>query len=483
VLLTLHGKWIEQDADRLKWCRDYLEATFDSSGLTYSLGEEVGLGNLHADCYAADCGLALLQLDVTEVLARRLVARAVTAARADAIAHVMTRAFTNRKQLGDDFKRMQALAIHWAAERRRRDHLAYIRSAPIPRGSPGSEELVEKFVSGDFQPTLPVICDLNRTNAAELMAAEREQRQGAGHPKLDLELEVRAVNVKIIQAAFSWLRLAEACSAEEKAAWIRLLGDMLTFSLARAPRAEGAASRRLEHSGPREFDYWVLRLVASNLNAVDMTEDARVLWASVLDLGPAARYWVSTFLSDFLRSAASSTPPVGWLTETWSRMILYALGLESWELRNASDHDVSEAVVALLGLNGAGRQVLQGERGERIIGGVLPAFEQASARWLELPYVARALASSTARLRGGMLVPALRWLHAAVAHDTVRADEELDEHLVEFLRACWEEQSLRIQNEPDLTKAFQDLMAKSNERGSHAAAAFRDQVLAALAGQ
>jgi hypothetical protein len=482
-LLTLHGEWIEEEADRLKWCRNYLEATFDSNRLTYAFGEEAALGNLHADCYLADCGLALLQRDAKDAVARKLVARAVTAARPDAIAHVTTRAFTVREHLGDDFRRILALAIYWAAERRRRDHLAYIRGEPIPRGSPASEELVEKFVSGDLSPILPTICELNRTNAAELMEAAREQRQGVAISELHVEFELRAVDVKVVQAAVAWLRLADARSAEEKAEWSRLLRDLLTFSLERAPRGEEATSRRFEHSGPQEFDYWILRLVASNLSALDDASDAQALWAPVVELGPGARHWVSTFLSEFLRAAASGSPPEHWLIETWSRMIRHALELDSWRVRNAGDYDLSDAVVALLGFNGAGRQILEGERGERILAGMLSSFEQAVPSWLELPHVARALASSVARLRGGMVVPALRWLHAALAHDAVRAGEELDERLVEFLRVCWEEQPLRIQKEPELTKAFQDLLAQSNAHGSHAAAAFRDQVLAALAGQ
>ena len=233
---------------------------------------------------------------------------------------------------------------------------------------------------------------------------------------------------------------------------------------------------------PHEFDCWVLQLVAWNLYGTKNAEHEREIWQRVLSLGRVGHRWIECFCRTWTSLGAAELAARAWFIATWSEMIRFAADHEGWASPYGTDHDLSRAVIELLGFGRSGSQLFADESlGPSLVTALLPSFEAGAARWFKHSPVATAFASfATALAKGPLLISGISWLHNAVSHKAVREDERLDEHLIEFLRTCWRVQPSKIQREPALTEMFRALLAHANMRGSHAAASLRDQILGSI---
>jgi hypothetical protein len=474
VLLTLHYEWLAADAERLTWSRACLESTLSAAPAAF--GFESGVGDLHWDCFAADCAIRLLQADLDDVLARTVVSETIAGNRYAATEYVMSCAFAMRVQLGDDFKRMQALAALWSALRRRCEHLKYSGGETVACDEE-KVELLRHFVSRELSIERCTLLELSEMNREKMSVGDLGAAADQG-----AESRIAALDARVIQASFGWLHLPSAVSASERESWRLLLLELLTFSLARIELDEERSRRSLTPSSPQEFDYWVLRVVAVNLSSLRNAEHERELWTAILRLGRIGHRWVAGFCSVWISAGAAERSAREWFVQAWTQMIRFALEQESWEPRYTPDYDLSRCVIELLGFGSGSRQLFGGEGGANVVTEMLPALESGAARWFDLPPVVQAFASLGASPGiSGLLVPGIGWIHNAIRHPAVQADEELDGHLIEFLRACWRVERVHIQSDRELTRMFRELLAHANVRGSHAAAALRDQVVGSIA--
>jgi len=476
VILTLHSDWLSATPERLNWCRAQLELTLDAATNPAALGFDSAPGDLQWDCFAAESGIFLLQTDPKDALARKLVAAAVTANRYAATELVMRSAFRARERLGDDFGRMQVLAALWSALRRRRDDLAYVGD-DTTQSDAERVELIESFVVRELSIERPTLLELSKSNRARMLSKDSseatEPTEAPGVASLDL---------RVVQAAFAWLDLSAATSASELAAWRSLLLDLLEFALAGVEPDEQHVRRSFGTPRPHEFDYWVLQLVAWNLYGVKNVEHEREIWRRVLALGRVGHRWIECFCRTWTSFGAAQPAAHAWFIAVWSEMIRFAGEHQGWASPYVTDHDLSRAVIELLGFGHSGRHLFADEaRGPRLAAAMLPSLEAGAARWFNHSPVATAFASfATALGAGSLLIPGIRWLSEAISHEAVREDEQLDEHLIEFLRTCWRVEQSRIQRDPALTAMFRALLAHANMRGSHAAASLRDQILGSI---
>lgn len=477
ALLTLHRAWLEEEPERVAWCRAYLESSAESEFPRAALGIESGLGDHHWDCFAAECGLELLRTNREDALARRLVAQGVTAHRYAATERTMLRGFEIRDRLGDDFKRMQSLAVSWSALRRERDHLSY-SDCDTSACDAAQSELVRKFTAGELPAARSSLADLNGETRSRLFRADQERARTAEFAGRAEDPRVLAVDVRALRAAFSWLHLASARSAIERDEWRSFLGELLALSLGQAPQTEDGRDGPSGYSGPHEFDYWIFQLVAENLNGLRDSEQEQALWKTILDLPRAAHRWVAAYCSAWLSYGLGADTSREWFTAAWSQMIQHALASELWASRYYVDYDLSRMVIDLLGFGGQGRRLFSGDDGAQLLQEMLPVLDSAAARWFELSPVVQAFASLATSLDSNLLlIPGIRWIRRAIEHAAVSDDVELDAHLVEFLRKCWLKERARMQRDPELTRLFRDLLDHASARASHAAATLRDQVL------
>jgi hypothetical protein len=117
VLLSTSWDWLSQDVSRMAWCRRKLQATIEDPPPLRRLDSELSVGNFRWDCFAAECGVLLLAIDPSDILARKLVAAGLTAFNYNTTALTMARAAVVRSGLGDAFQQMIAFAVQWAALR------------------------------------------------------------------------------------------------------------------------------------------------------------------------------------------------------------------------------------------------------------------------------------------------------------------------------------------------------------------------------
>lgn len=112
---------------------------------------------------------------------------------------------------------------------------------------------------------------------------------------------------------------------------------------------------------------------------------------------------------------------------------------------------------------------------------MLPAIERAQVRWFASAPVVQAFASFAANVgHEAVLIPGIRWIHAAVRDPAFEGNDDVDSNVTEFLRCCWQVSRVTIQIDAELTTIFNALLAHVSAGGQIPAATLRDQVLAAL---
>jgi hypothetical protein len=466
ALLICGDGWVIDDPTRLAWCRSYLETTLATKSLADVFGADSGLGDLHWDCFAAECGLELLRADRTDALARNLVAGGVAAKRYAATELTMGRAFALRTHFPADFERMLNLAVLWADLRRRHDHLRY-GSEDTSECAAERNELVRRFVSGEIPEGAIALLDVASRSEAEHRSSESEDDDEA-----DTTLDLRTV-----QAAFGWLQLAGA-SGEEYEKWRALLAQLLNLSISHAPADEDERGS----SGPYDFDYWVVRLLAQNLRGRVKQEHERLLWEPVLALGTRGNRWIDNFCATWLSGGVTAECPQAHFAGVWREMIEYAVASQQWTSRWSPSYDLARMVIALLGFREYGRRLFANEDGVELLSEMMPTFRSAAARWFKLPTVLVAFMAFAAPLGiEPLLVQGIRWVHASLTAQDPPDDDDLEAHLTDFLRACWLKSRAAIQGDHELTKMFVELLNRASAGGEHAALALRDQVLGSLA--
>jgi len=117
LLLSTSRDWLLQDASRMAWCRQKLQATIDDPPAPRRFDSELSVGNQRWDCFAAACGVLLLAVDPSDSLARKLVGAGLVAFNYNTTALTMARASMARGRLGDAFLQIAAFVIQWAALR------------------------------------------------------------------------------------------------------------------------------------------------------------------------------------------------------------------------------------------------------------------------------------------------------------------------------------------------------------------------------
>jgi hypothetical protein len=111
-------------------------------------------------------------------------------------------------------------------------------------------------------------------------------------------------------------------------------------------------------------------------------------------------------------------------------------------------------------------------------------FARAAQRWFGMPKVVTGFLNfATHPAVGGLMLPGIRWLAAAVpSFDSYDWKYGLEQNLIAFLHACWEREHRRIASDSSLQGAFLSLLARVVSRGGHAAIGLRDRVVNIAAG-
>lgn len=490
VLLSFHREWLVSEPDRMAWCRGKLEGIIRNPPERISLDSEMSTGGRQWDAFIAESGVMMLIENPDDQLARYVVATGVAAFHYETTALTVSRAFRSRDILGDDFDRLQNLAIRWAALY----GLKYVKHRLSDTGKRDwvrkYNELVESFVEGSLSTKGQ---DLLKINAITLKEAEKfriqefpelQNRRQNSRKTFKGKREVLrpaqpGIDLQVITHAFDWIDIKSATSPAERLTWLVLIKEILNLSLAFIPAIKDPAYQEID-GFPSDFDNWIYEKVASAIPSMKSVENPDLLWKSILDIGTPAHDWMEHFLSRWFTSGAFAVDSPESFIKQWIEMIRYALSHPFWEPKHNHTRYLGNIVCELLGFGTGLRIIGENEKFASEIQKLINVYAMAAERWFIMPQVARGFAYFAVQTATHhLLLPGIYWLTNAthLFNEDHWKEDGLKGSLTEFLRVCWEKYEQKLSSDSDLQKAFLLLLTTLSSHGDHQIIALRDHII------
>ena len=220
LLVILHHDWLNENPERMAWCRRKLETIVAQPPVPLRFDLEGAPGERQWDVFAAEAGVFLLSRNRGDRLARQLVALGVASFHYGTTALTLLRASQCREALGDDFDRLLGMAVRWAGLRvpyalATRAHEETLTVELATRKTALAEEFLEQRLSAE----LPDIRQIDATAAEECDAVHARQfpesarwhrqsdrlrhREGSVEKLYPRQLRLDA---HVISSAFAWLK-------------------------------------------------------------------------------------------------------------------------------------------------------------------------------------------------------------------------------------------------------------------------------------
>ena len=469
VLLTYHAGWLAKNPEKLAWCHEQLKAVIESPPQRSELEIAESLNTLRWDSFVAEALVALLSIDPSQKDVRSHLATFVTWFYYSTTGVAMKAAFRLRDRLEDDFVRLQNLSVMWSGirsiiqrasvleldctrwygwkqrlvaafedQRIRRDPVAWARVGRIAGlALHRIEKARRRFF--DWDSAEP---DDKPHDAAN--GPKQRRRRSRLHPGLDVQL---------LQSAFDWIpQLNRASNSTERIAWLQLLKNALDIMIAMFDAEVSEEDDDEVNGTPYQYDSWVFQKLAVSISQMRPDEHPEQLWQPILNLGPSAHYWVSSFLGVWFVHGAQSAESATAFVDRWKAMIEWALASDSWTESKKLGHRLADLWVELIGL-GWHSSVLDNGEYPNAIGSLADQYRVFAKRRLKWSNVASAFAGFLARPAGlSLRLTGISWLADAVqAYDPYDwRDDRLEGNLVEALRACWLSNSNQIRSDQGL---------------------------------
>jgi hypothetical protein len=137
-----------------------------------------------------------------------------------------------------------------------------------------------------------------------------------------------------------------------------------------------AGEETLEIEGTAyDFDSWVLARVAEFVSRQNSAEVARIFYRPIIELGPAARYWVEDFLQAWITRGLESSTDLVMFSRIWTEMVEYAMSLPAWQPNEGNYWARAESVVVdLMGLRDMQTNLLGQEKYRTVVSVMAPTF-------------------------------------------------------------------------------------------------------------
>jgi hypothetical protein len=495
VLLTFHRAWLLEDPARMNWCRQQVGTIFDNPPAPMPFDSETAVGTDQWDAFAAECGVLLLAENNDDLLARRLVAASVMAFHYQTTGLAFSRAVRCRERLGLDFNRMLVLAVRWAGLR------VMLPSAGNPALQEERERALEErvrlgeaFVDRSLTTDYHALDEVDAQTLAardalhvkrypehaKVMAHRRQAKERRGLSEVLCARDV-AIDYRVITAAFCWLDIGAAGSADERADWLQFVRELLDGLIGRVPVVDDPRKQEIDGL-PSEFDGWIYQNVAQTIPQMTPVERPEALWQPILNLGGPAHDWVERFFWYWFTNGARSASSPADFVRCWREMILYALGHPRWDPDANLRRDLDDIVIELLGFDVRWTRLSLDGEAAVAVGALKDVFEKSAQRWFSTPKVTRGFLAFAVRPGAAhLLLPGVSWVAKAVeAFDSYDWRNRMEDSLVNFLDVCWQRESTEVSANTELRKSFLGLLSTLISRGVHAAIALRDRVLASL---
>jgi hypothetical protein len=478
--------WLDQDPSRRRWCRERLAEVAKEPLSDYAdapLDLVTLWGRPH---FTAVAGVAWLAEAPTSRSARRLVAEALAddGGKGNLTRLVLDLGYRQRARLGSEWHRMQTFAVLWSA-------LCYLgRPWPSDASPVGRwrSRLVQWFVAGKVATQQP---DWRRLagRAVALRGWLNRREEVARIDKIAREQFLPVLgtdpgfSLPVLQAAFGWLSgLGEARDKTERQEWMELHRRLLDVDLNIRAHARTEIPVGANGGWPEapydEYERWLFPRLVRLIGELPTAAERQVLWEPVLTEQEERRGWRwrgERFVESWFAAAPDDAAGAAAFVKRWREML-------DWAFSTAAPLAVGRAELLGIGLR-LGMPKLDGNVYGRSLGTLEPLYRRWAlggsldspyqarhfARFLVLPASRELLAIGAGWLGGGVV----KW-RALAAGDRSRA--ELCEALIPVLRVTWETARGRVQADPALLRAFQDLLAWAVVGGTPEALELEEQV-------
>lgn len=330
VLIIGHREWLRRHPGREQRCLDLLldAVTVDRERQWFETAR--GGTDWSWDAFCAQALPVIWAEQPHDPVLRRAIARLAFSLSYATITRLFAACAQQRAGLGDDFGRLQHLAVH-AARFRRATEVARNRANARPPDRVAIEREIERFLDGSLDPSVPAW--------ASLATPPTGSRQWWGE-----------LDTGYLQAAFAWLPpLDDARDSRERAAWVAHWTESVKELVARLERNIDPMDGEVDGT-PSEDDLTLLRALPSRIIEMDAAE-ARAIWQPILDIAAPGHYWVDSFLSMWCITGLQTAPAEERFISKWEAMLDYVESSAAWTAPQAPFHS-GELYDLLLGLGG-----------------------------------------------------------------------------------------------------------------------------------
>ena len=473
VLVVQHRGWLSQDPELEEWCMRTLRELKPAENSEYDT--PVSALDSTAESFLGEAGVALL-LESDEESVLRMAFEGVTGFYYGSTLQTMWRAYLLREQLEQKFAELANIVVFWSALRR-----AAIRESGYHADrtllAKYKETLFRRYLAGRLKGSLVplrtaetlgrrLVERISRRSTSDGERRVREAQRKAMRQRRDdrkLHREIPDIDFEVIRKGFGFLAamVREPLPGEDQALrhYVRELYDMEMRTL---PRPEPGEENYEIEGTAHEFDVWVMARIAEFVARANSVDTARTFYRPILDLGPAARYWVEDFLQSWVSTGLEMSDDLATFSTIWDDMVRYAMTLPAWQPGERNYWCRAESlVVDLMGLREAQASVLGNAKYIGVVRAMAPTFEEWAGLWLKYGSVAAWFAHFLPTESGRvLLVQGIKQLAGFVGSFEVRDwhHHGLGVLLTEALAACWKYLRNEVELQPDLRTAFLSIL-------------------------
>jgi hypothetical protein len=309
VMLVQNREWIGRNPDRERLCVDLLLDAVATERDRQWFDSAEGGTDWSWDAFAAEAVPILWAEQPQEDLLRAAIGRLAFSLSYATIRRLFASCAQHRDLLGEDFGRLQHLAVHIALFRRAFE-VARGRSGAQPPDRYAMKRHIDEFLDASLDPVPPAWASLAAPPARS--------------PQTWSEIDTG-----YIQAAYAWMPpLDDARNARERAAWITHWEQSVIELVERLSRNIDVDDGEVDGT-PGEDEYQLIRALAGRI--IEMTADeARGIWQPLFDLGAAAYLWLDSVLTSWFLAGLQTFPVPESFVATWEEILDYIESAPAW---------------------------------------------------------------------------------------------------------------------------------------------------------
>jgi hypothetical protein len=473
VLIVQHRGWLSRDPELEEWCIRTLREL--KPGENSEHDTPVSALDSTAESFRGEAGVALL-LESDKESDLRMTFEGVTGFYYRSTLQTMLRAYLLREQLGEKFGELANIVVLWSALR----HAATRESgyqANCTLLAKYKETLFRRYMKGKLKgPPIPLrraetlgrrlVERISRRTMSNAERRVREAQRKAMHQRRDdrrLHRETPDIDWEVIRKGFGFLAaMVREPLSGEKEILRHYIGELYDLEMRTLPSPEPGEGNYEIEGAPYDFDVWVMERIAEFIVHANSLDVARTFYRPILELGPAASYWVADFLRSWISIGLEMSGDLATFSKIWGDMVRYAMTLPAWQPGDGNYWCRAESlVVDLMGLREAQAAILGRAKYESVVSAMAPVFEEWARLWLKYGSVAawfaRFLPTESGRV---FLAQGIKQLAGFVGSFR---DRDWHQHglgvlLTEALAACWKYLRNEVELQPDLRKAFLSIL-------------------------